>query len=629
MATQGSSPEKRERTALPSGLAIAASWNPDLAFTGGQMIGDEARRSGFNVMLAGGVNLLREPRNGRNFEYAGEDPWLAGVMVAAEIEGIQSNHIISTVKHFALNDQEKGRFTLNAKLPLDAARMSDLLAFEIAIERSAPGAVMCAYNLYEGDYACENALLLDHVLKRRWNYPGFVMSDWGAVHSTAKAANAGFDQESASSFDSQEFFAAPLSSALAEGSVAPARLDDMVRRILTAEFATGLADDPVAIAPIDYDAHARITRRTASEGMVLLKNERQMLPLAGIHKLAVIGGHADVGVIAGGGSSLVYPRGGNAVPGLSPQSWPGPVVFDPSSPLRALRARLPGVEIIFDSGADPAAAAALARSSDAVLLFVTQWSTEDRDHGLDLPDGQDALVTELVAANKNLAVVIESGGPVLMPWNGEVAAILAAWYPGTEGGEAIADILTGMVNPSGHLPASFPRSVEQLPRKRLDGPEAQNSPDLFDVTYQEGAAVGYKWYDLKQLDPLFPFGFGLSYTRFSHQDLAVSDSEGQLRVEFTVKNEGNRAGQDVAQIYVGRTEGGWEAPRRLAGFAKLALDPGEARRVSISIDPRLLAVYRLDHWEIAPGRYDLFLGSSARDLPIHHSVTLAKREFGQ
>jgi beta-glucosidase len=331
-----------ERTSLPSGIATAATWNPDLAFKGGAMIGSEARASGFNVQLAGGVNLARDPRNGRNFEYGGEDPLLAGVMVGAQIKGIQSNNIISTIKHWALNGQETNRMTVSSNIGDAAARQSDFLAFEFAIEQSNPGSVMCAYNRINSTYACENDYLLNEVLKKDWAYTGYVMSDWGGTHSTAKAANAGLDQESAYTFDKQPFFGAPLKAALADGSVSQARLDDMVRRITRSMFAHGLFDHPVVKGPIDFAAHAKVTQADAEEAIVLLKNDGGLLPIAKTaKKIVVIGSHSDVGVLSGGGSSQVFPIGGMAVKGLGPKGFPGPIVFHPSSPLKALQARQP------------------------------------------------------------------------------------------------------------------------------------------------------------------------------------------------------------------------------------------------------------------------------------------------
>jgi beta-glucosidase len=611
-------PDARAGTALPSGLNTAATWDTNTAYAGGAMIGAEARAFGFNVMLAGGVNLMREPRNGRNFEYGGEDPLLAGKMVGAQIKGIQSNRIVSTLKHFALNDQESGRTTLNVKIDDRSARMSDLLALQIAREEGNPGAVMCSYNRVNGVYVCENSYLLNEVLKQDWGFQGWVMSDWGAVHSTIPAANAGLDQQSGFPFDLADYFATPLKEAVQNGWVPPARLDDMVRRILSPMFEHGVIDHPVVPAPagIDFKAHAAVSLKDAQEGMVLLKNDGALLPLtAGAQRIAVIGGYADKGVLAGGGSSLVYPAGGNAVPGLEPKSWPGPVMVYPSSPLHALQRRLPKATVTFNDGTDPAAAARLARDSDVVLVFATQWTGEGMDvPNLSLPNQQDALIAAVAAANPKTVVVLETGGPVTMPWLAQAGAVLEAWYPGTSGGEAIAGVLTGEANPSGHLPATFPASESQLPRPVLDGFSAPENT-RFDVDYHEGAAVGYKWFDLKGLKPLFPFGHGLSYTEFAMSDLAAEVKNGVLHASFTVKNTGRVAGKQVAQVYVAPLHAQWESPKRLAGFQKLDVKPGASAKGSISVDPRLLAVYEPSSktWKVAAGDYRLMLAASAMD----------------
>ncbi|MES1199062.1 MAG: glycoside hydrolase family 3 N-terminal domain-containing protein, partial [Pseudomonadota bacterium] len=394
VAQQGSVEVKLERTAIPSGMAIAASWDPDTAFAGGAMIGSEARASGLNVQLAGGVDLMREPRNGRNFEYGGEDPLLAGMIVGAAVRGIQSNHIISTIKHYAFNDQETGRNQYSVVIDEAAARQSDLLAFEIALEQSHAQSVMCSYNRYAGDYACENDFLLNQVLKRDWHFGGYVMSDWAATHSTANAANHGLDQENGVLHEDSQFFGAKLATAIQNGQVPQARLDDMARRILRGMFAVGLFEHPIQgdNQPIDFDANALVSQHAAEQGIVLLKNEGRVLPLAAtVGSIAVIGAHADVGVLSGGGSSQVYPRGGNAAPGIAPTGWPGPVVFNPSSPLAAIRAHAPNARVTYDAGTDPAAAARAAHDADVAIVFVTQWTSESQDFPISLGD-QDALV---------------------------------------------------------------------------------------------------------------------------------------------------------------------------------------------------------------------------------------------
>lgn len=638
VATQGSHQDLRGRTALPSGMATTATWNPELAFKGGAMIGKEARDSGFNVQLAGGVNLMREPRNGRNFEYGGEDPLLAGTMVAAQIKGIQSNHIISTIKHYALNGQETGRFVVSSNIDDAAARTSDLLAFQFAIEQSDPHSVMCAYNRVNSVYACESDWLLNTVLKKDWGYKGYVMSDWGADHSAAKAANAGLDQESAGeAFDKEAFFGAPLKADLAAGRVSQARIDDMARRVLRAMFASGLVEHPVVNpAPVNLPAatlaaHAKITQADAEEGIVLLKNDGDLLPIAKSAKtIAVIGAHSDVGVLSGGGSSQVYPAGGRAVKGLEPATWPGPVIYYPSSPLKALQARYPGAKVVYDDGTDAARAAKLAAASDLAVVFADQWTTESWDvKDLNLPRDQDATIDAVASANKKTVVVLITGGPVVMPWLDKVGAVVEAWFPGTAGGEAIARVLSGEIDATGRLPVSFPKSVADLPRPKLDG-VGKAEGEMFDVDYNvEGAAVGYKWYDLKKIEPLFPFGYGLSYTKFAYSNLTATAAGDKVTVSFDVKNVGGRAGKDVPQVYVAPKAGGWEAPKRLAGFKKVSLAPGATQRVTLTVDPRLLATWdgKAHGWQIAAGQYDIALGASSRALSSTAQVTLAARSL--
>lgn len=625
VATQGGASVKRLRTALPSGIATAATWNPEIAFKGGQMIGAEARASGFNVMLAGGVNLARDPRNGRNFEYGGEDPLLAGTIVGSEIAGIQSNHIISTTKHYALNDLETGRKGHDAIIDHGAARMSDLLAFQMANERGQPGSVMCSYNKVDGDFACENAWLLNDVLKGDFGFKGYVMSDWGAVHSTVKAAMNGLDQQSGWPFDDKPYYGDLLKAAVAAGTVPQARIDDMARRIVHALYSTGAADDPVAESgALDEAAHQAVTQADAEQAIVLLKNQGNLLPLGpSVRRIVLIGGHADKGVLAGSGSSLVYPTGGNAVPGLEPTGWPGPVMYYPSSPLAQIKALAPNASVTFVDGSDLAAAATAARAADVVIVFATQWSSESIDVAMKLDGNQDALIEAVAAANPKTAVVLETNAGVAMPWASRVPAIVEAWYPGTAGGAAIANVLTGRVNPSGHLPVTFYASEAQLPRPVRPG--SNSEMDQFTLTYSEGAAAGYKWVERQKLQPLFPFGHGLSYTSFGYGPISATPLPGGgIRARFTLRNTGKRRGMAVGQIYASPAAGGWEAPKRLVGFAKVDLAPGASKAVEVDVDPRLLATFDdAEHaWRVAGGSYRLMLGASSSDVRVNATVTL-------
>lgn len=623
-------------TALPSSLATAATFDPEIAFAGGEMIGGEARAKTFNVLLAGGVNLTRDPWGGRNFEYLGEDPLLAGVMAGEHIRGVQTNPIVSTIKHYAFNSQETGRTIMDARLDEAALRESDLLAFQIAIERGDPGSVMCAYNKINGDWACENDFLLNQVLKRDWGYDGWVMSDWGAVHSTAKAALAGLDQQSGQELDSGPFFSAPFEAALAAGEIPEARLDDMVRRILVGMIENDLLDTPpvTTAQPIDYARNAEVAQRAAENGIVLLKNDGGALPLARTAKrILLVGGHADVGVLSGGGSSQVRSVGGapveipltsGAAASFARTTWHA------SSPLNAIRATTPSATVTYIDGLDPAAAARAAAEADVVVVFATQWTTEAQDvEDISLPDGQDALIQGVAAANPRTVVVLETGGPVLMPWIDQVPAVVQAWYPGQRGGEAIARILFGAVNPSGRLPITFPASAAQPPRPIVPGMDALKRADAaaaaaasnpgapraegmagFPVDYVEGSDVGYRWYAREGLKPLFPFGHGLSYTTFAYAGLTAEPDGDGLKVAVDVTNTGDRAGIETPQLYVTPAGGG---PRRLAGWARVDLQPGETRRVTITAEPRIIAEYdvALPGWRIAPGPYRIAVARDA------------------
>ena len=544
-------------------------------------------------------------------------------MAGAVIDGAQSRHIISTIKHFALNAQETDRVVLDARIDKAAMRESDLIAFEIAIERGRPGAVMCAYNQVNGRYSCENGWLLNEVLKTDWRYPYFVMSDWGAVHSTIDSAMAGLDQESGEQLDTQNFFGAPLARAIAAGEVPKSRLDDMARQILTSIFAHGLADNEDRPDPIDLDSSDRTALAIAREGTVLLRNQGQ-LPLSpdAARRIIVIGGDADRGVLSGGGSSQVMPRGGIAAKVEIGRNRA--MIFDPGSPLEAIRRQFPGARVDFDDGSSPARAAEAAAGADAAIVFAVQWRTESADApSLGLTDGQDRLIDAVTRANPHTVVVLETGGPALTPWLDRTAAVLEAWYPGEMGAQAIAEILSGAVNPSGRLPVTFPANEAQLPHPKIQG-DPKGAPigpvgrgghygAMFTATYDEGAAAGYKWFVERGEQPLFPFGFGLSYTKFDLSRLAVSVSGSKVTASVTVRNSGERAGTAALQFYVSGPEGA-KIPLRLVGWDRAGLKPGDDRRVTVAIDPRLLATFdkAARRWRIEPGVYRLTAGFELR-----------------
>jgi beta-glucosidase len=617
-------------TAMPSGLALASSFDPDLAFRSGATIGAEARAKGFNVLLGGGVNLARDPRNGRNFEYLGEDPLLAGTMAGESIRGTQTQGVVSTVKHFALNDQETQRHSLDARIVESALRESDLLAFEIAIEQGRPGAVMCAYNKLNGDQACGDDYLLNRVLKHDWGYKGWVMSDWGAVHDVSYFSK-GLDQQSGAQLDAKVWFDGPLKAEVAAGRVPKKRVSDAVQRILRSLYAVG-ADRVAPYASIDYAAHAEVARQVAAQGIVLLKNEG-ILPLsADVKSILVIGGHADIGVLSGGGSSQVTPYGGASI--VIPVGGPGTMamfakaLYMPSSPLKALRSALPNATIDFQSGYDVGSAAAGAARSDVAIVFATQWQTEGYDHAsMELPEGQEALIVAVTKANPNTIVVLETGNPVKMPWLSSVKAVLEAWYPGEEGGTAVADVLSGVVNPSGHLPISFPIDESQLPRSTISGFDLpEGSPVTAD--YAEGAAVGYRWYIAQHKKPMFPFGFGLSYTHFEFSKLRLDRSDGpdpKIAASFTVKNTGRRSGAAAPQLYLIAAAG--TELCRLIGFSRVALEPQESRSVHVLLDPRFFGHWNSEknRWQIDRGRYEVALGSSATELGEQAELALPAR----
>lgn len=622
-------------TALPSSLSLGSSWNPALARQAGAMIGSEARAKRFNVMLAGGVNLVREPRNGRNFEYPSEDPLLAGAIAGSQIAGVQSAGIVSTVKHFALNAQETGRNVLNVQISEAQARESDLLAFQFAIERGNPGSVMTAYNKVNGDYSSENDWLLNHVLKGDWGYRGWVMSDWGNVHSGPKAALAGLDQQSGKILDKKPWFVKPLRDGVESGELPMARIDDMARRILRSIATAGILDRTDQTVDIDFAAHARVAQAAAEQGIVLLKNDGNLLPIAAnARRIVLIGGHADIGVLSGGGSSQVRPVGGPALElKPDPKSLAAQFArktYTRSSPLAALRARYLDATIDFADGTSPAAAVELARGADLVILFAEEWRTEAEDRPtLSLPDGQDALIAAVAAANPRTVVVLETGGAVSMPWLDQVPAVVQAWYPGQRGGEAIAAILSGDSAPAGRLPISFPASEAQLARPVIDGLASlqtelakSNKPNYgvaanltpFDVDYRiDGANIGYKWFATKRMKPLFPFGYGLGYTSFRLDGLRVRGGK-TVTASVQVTNTGKRRGVAVPQFYVTLPVRGEQVPR-LIGWDRVELAAGESRTVTIVADARLLATYdpASSAWKVAKGNVLVSAGSFAGD----------------
>jgi beta-glucosidase len=654
-----------QATAMPSGQALSATFEPDLAFAHGKTVANEMRARGINVMLGPGMNLARDPRGGRNFEYVGgEDPLLAGTLAAAVVRGVQSEGVIATLKHYVAHDFTEHYDSINVAIGEDALRESDLLAFELAVEGGRPGAVMCAYHFMNGVRSCHNDFLNNVVLKRQWKWPGYILSDWGAVHGTVGAVMGGTDSESAWTWDRLPYFAPNVLKAAIDGGQIPAsRIDDMVRRILWAMLSTGVYDDPptpVDLSGIDRAGHAVVARHIAERGIVLMKNFGDVLPLASTTgSIAVIGGHADIGVLSGGGSSAVQPYGGFVLIEdesrvKEPFHWD---LYVPSSPVKAIAARVPAADVRYASGKDLAAAAALAKNAQIAVVVVNQPNREGVDGGnLELPDSQDALVAAVAAANPNTIVLLQTGNPVLMPWIDRVKAVLAMWYSGQQGGEAVASILFGDTNPSGRLPMTFPASPTQLAWKEWlhDAPKmpvadlgldpdadpslplldpsghnlAQVEPDkpVINLDFNvQGSNIGYRWFALNRFKPLFPFGYGLSYTRFRYAALKL-EAGATISASFDLSNVGSRAGAELAQVYVvvpgGRT-------LRLGGWSKIDLEPGEARRVTILIDPRLLASYdaTVQRWMVRGGIYAVQVSRSTEDTMLTGRVRLAARSL--
>ena len=620
----------RYATAMPSNLGAASSWDPDSACAYGEMIGQDLRAQGFDMTLGGGVDLVREPRNGRTFEYTGEDPLLAGTMDGSMMKCEQAQHIVGDIKHYVMNDQETGRFVVNAIISQKDMQESDLLAFHIAIAAANPGAVMCSYNRINAVYGCENPYTLNEVLKKEWGFKGFVISDWTGTHSTIAASATGLDQEQPLA----DYFGPKLKEAVEAGKVPVSEIDDHARRVLYAEFLSGIVDNPPQTSVPDVEKGLEVAQHVEEESIVLLKNDHNVLPIdpSRVHSIAIIGGHADVGMISGGGSAQVDPPGGNAImpPGKGATIWQEHIWF-PTSPLRALRAKLPNTKIAFDPGTDLQSAAALARNSDLAIVFASQWLAEDMDlPSLSLSGNQNDLIEQITAANPHTIVVLESGTAVTMPWIEKAAGVVEAWFAGSSGDKALANVLVGDVNPSGKLPITFPKSENDLPRSSIPPVPAQDltgdpstHPSTYAVHYDEGPEVGYKWFEAQHKQPLFPFGFGLSYSSWGYSGLSVDSASKSVR--FTVTNTGKRTGTEIAEVYASLPEGTHESSyRRLVGWKRITLQPGDSQTVTVPIDSRVLKTFEPadSKWNFESGDYGIFVGGSSDNTPLEGSLAV-------
>ena len=628
-------------TTFPSGVAQASTWDKKMQRTVGRTIGAEAHAKGINVMLGPGMNIARTPYNGRNFEYFGEDPYLASQTAVSVIKGIQDNPVIADAKHYALNNQEIDRMSVDVRATERVKREIYLPAFEASVEKAKVGSVMCSYNRIDGKYACENPQLLTGYLRDDWGFDGFVVSDWGAVHSTAPSANAGLDLEMHAfavptpatpvTGTGGRFFDGPaLKDAMAAGKVTPARLNEMVGNILRTMFRQGLFDHVVEQDAVEFAAdvsakHQAVARRAASAATVMLKNRSNLLPLSteGGRTIAVIGWAA--GPIGAANSTS---GGGSSRTGL-----PGKVI----SPLEGIttQALANGDTVVYVDGSSIVDATAAAAAADVAVVVANDGSSEGADRpdlGLhpgicatifcqNLSVDQSAMIEAVTGANPSSVVVLDIGAPVKMPWIDQAGAVLVPWYAGLQHGNALADILYGEAEPGGRLPQTFPVNEKQAAFAKAAYPGTGGV-----AKYTEGLLVGYRAYDAHQRKPLFPFGYGLGYTRFSYKGLKVTriGQSHTVKVSLVVKNTGSRAGAAVPQVYVGFPKKTGEPPRQLKGFRKLTLAPGASRRITIRLAPRSFAHWstKLDHWVIEAGAYRILAGPDSRTFPLHGSVTL-------
>ena len=608
-AANGGPGHQGPATALPAPISLAATWDLNLAQLYGTVVGSEAKDLANGLVEGPDINIARVPQNGRTFEAYGEDPFLAGQIAVADIQGIQSQGVIAESKHFAANNQETDRMTVDEIIDERTLREIYLPAFETTVKQGNVGAVMCAHNLVNGTHMCEHDSLLNQVLKREWGFQGFVTSDFGATHSTVASANAGLDLE----MPTGVFFGEALESAVTSGQVAQAVIDDKLTRRFSTMLNLGVFNNPPGESTIPSDQDGAIAQQIAEAGMVLLQNEGGILPLhaGSLHKIAVIGPFAGAAKTGGGGSSKVTP-------------------LYTVAPVAGIQSRVgPGVSVYFNDGHKISSAASLARDSDVAIVMVGDSETEGSDDSISLTGNQDYLVEAIAAANSKTIVVMKSGTAILMPWASRVPAILEAWYPGEQDGNAVAAVLFGDVNPSGKLPLTFPAKLSDLPANTTAQYPGVNGV----ATYSEGIFVGYRHYDKNNITPLFPFGFGLSYTSFAFQDLAISpasftftDNPGQIvTVSFSVTNTGAVAGAEVAQLYVGIPSTAVpEPPKWLKGFQKLSLTPGETGQVQLTLDQRSFSYWDVNSssWVVAPGTYQVMVGSSSRDIKLQGQITI-------
>ena len=634
--------------AFPALTCLAASWDPEIARLYGKSIGEEARYRNKTVLLGPGVNIYRSPLNGRNFEYMGEDPYLAGKMVVPYVQGVQQNGVAACVKHYALNNQEVNRHTTNVIVDDRALYEIYLPAFKAAVQEGNALAIMGSYNLYKNQHGCHNQYLLNDILKGEWGFDGVVVSDWGGVHNTQEAITNGLDMEfgswtnglsnGASNAYDNYYLADPYLKLIREGKVGTKELDDKVRRILRLAYRTTM-DRNRPYGSLCSEAHFAAARSIGEEGIVLLQNRNDLLPidLNRAKRIVVIGENAIKMMTVGGGSSSlkvkyelspldgIRKRVGDQAEVIYARGYVG----DPSGEYNGVKS---GQDLEDSRSPEEliAEAVAVAKEADYVIFIgglnkSAHQDCEDADRKeLGLSYGQDKVITALAKANKNLIVVNISGNAIAMPWVKEVPAIVQAWYLGSEAGSAIASVLTGDVNPSGKLPFTFPASLQDVGAHKLGEypgtPRSDGSP-IVDQKYNEGIFVGYRWVDKEKTKPLFSFGHGLSYTTFAYgkavADKKVMGQDETLTITLPVTNTGCREGSEVIQLYISDLQSSLPRPvKELKGFSKVKLAPGETREVTFTIGKEALSFFddTRHEWVAEPGKFEAWIGASSTDI---------------
>lgn len=634
--------------AFPALTCLAASWDPEIARLYGKSIGEEARYRNKTVLLGPGVNIYRSPLNGRNFEYMGEDPYLAGKMVVPYVQGVQQNGVAACVKHYALNNQEVNRHTTNVIVDDRALYEIYLPAFKAAVQEGNAWAIMGSYNLYKNQHGCHNQYLLNDILKSEWGFDGVVVSDWGGVHNTQEAITNGLDMEfgswtnglsnGASNAYDNYYLADPYLKLIREGKVGTKELDDKVRRILRLAYRTTM-DRNRPYGSLCSEAHFAAARSIGEEGIVLLQNRNDLLPidLNRAKRIVVIGENAIKMMTVGGGSSSlkvkyelspldgIRKRVGDQAEVIYARGYVG----DPSGEYNGVKS---GQDLEDSRSPEEliAEAVAVAKEADYVIFIgglnkSAHQDCEDADRKeLGLSYGQDKVITALAKANKNLIVVNISGNAIAMPWVKEVPAIVQAWYLGSEAGSAIASVLTGDVNPSGKLPFTFPASLQDVGAHKLGEypgtPRSDGSP-IVDQKYNEGIFVGYRWVDKEKTKPLFSFGHGLSYTTFAYgkavADKKVMGQDETLTITLPVTNTGCREGSEVIQLYISDLQSSLPRPvKELKGFSKVKLAPGETREVTFTIGKEALSFFddTRHEWVAEPGKFEAWIGASSTDI---------------